>query len=151
MAVSISLEKIDMLRERTGLSYREANRLLEENQGDMVEALIAFEEEYGETPWRERIHVTGHDLAGKIRELVHQGNVTRIHVKQGDNTILQLPVTLGAVGTVLAPWLAAAGVVGALVTRCTIEVERRGDPQGPLGTTEAENSIETIDEVDNEV
>ncbi len=147
--MGISLEKIDMLRDRTGLSYREAKRLLVDNDGDVVDALIAFEEEYEETRWRERMHVTGQDLAGKIKELVHQGNVTRIHVKQGDDTILQLPVTLGAVGTVLAPWLAAAGVVGALVTRCTIEVERRGEPGASRSPGEDEEAQDRADEVDN--
>ncbi len=146
--MSISLDKIDMLRDRTGTTYREAKRLLEENEGDLVEALIAFEEEYGDTPWRERIHVTGQDLAVKIKELVHQGNVTRIHVKQDDNTILQLPVTLGAVGTLLAPWLAVAGVVGALVTRCTVEVERRGEPQALVTMPEDGDDMDNDDEVD---
>jgi hypothetical protein len=124
--MEIGLEKIDVIRERTGVSYREARALLEQAGGDVVGALIAYEGSQEERTWRERIHVSGGDLVGKVKELLHQGNVTNILVKQGEETILQFPVTVGAVGTLVAPWLAVLGVVGALVTRSTIEVERRG-------------------------
>lgn len=132
--MEISLEKIDVIRERTGVGYREARALLEESGGDVVGALIAYEGSKQERTWRERIHVSGGDLVGKVRELLHQGNVTNIVVKQGEETILQFPVTVGAVGTLVAPWLAVLGVVGALVTRSTIEVERRGVAPPGAGT-----------------
>ncbi|HAI21691.1 MAG TPA: ubiquitin [Clostridiales bacterium UBA8153] len=124
--MEISLEKIDVIRERTGIGYREARALLEASGGDVVGALIAHEGSQAERTWRERIHVSGGELASKVRELLHQGNVTNIVVKQGEETILQFPVTIGALGTLVAPWLAVLGAVGALVTRSTIEVERRG-------------------------
>lgn len=132
--MEIGLEKIDVIRERTGVSYREARALLEQAGGDVVGALIAYEGSQEERTWRERIHVSGGDLVGKVKELLHQGNVTNILVKQGEETILQFPVTVGAVGTLVAPWLAVLGVVGALVTRSTIEVERCGVAPPGVGT-----------------
>lgn len=61
----------------------------------------------------------------KVKELIHQGNIRKITItnKEG-KTILVLPLTLGVVGAVLAPMLAAVGAIAALVTDCTITVER---------------------------
>lgn len=65
-------------------------------------------------------------MVDRIGELLHEGNVTRIIVKDDANkTLLEIPVTVGVVGVVLAPWLAALGVIAALVTNCRIVVERR--------------------------
>jgi Domain of unknown function (DUF4342) len=62
----------------------------------------------------------------KVRELLHEGNVSRILVKdEGGKPLLEIPVTAGVVGVLIAPWLAAAGVVAALATRCTIVVVRK--------------------------
>jgi len=70
--------------------------------------------------------VAGKDLGAKVQELLHEGNVTRIIVKdEAGKTLLEIPVTVGVVGVLVAPWLAALGVVAALVANCTIVVERR--------------------------
>ena len=69
--------------------------------------------------------VKGDELLKKVKELIHQGNIRKITItnKEG-KTILVLPLTLGVVGAVLAPMLAAVGAIAALVTDCTITVER---------------------------
>jgi hypothetical protein len=72
----------------------------------------------------EEWHLKGDELAGKVKELLHEGNVRRIIVKQEGHRILEIPLTVGVVGTLLAPWLAAVGALGALLTHCTIEVVR---------------------------
>jgi hypothetical protein len=74
----------------------------------------------------ERFDVKSEDLVKKVKELLHEGNVTKIivHDEQG-RLLLELPVTAGLIGVVLAPWLAAVGAIAALVTRCTISVERK--------------------------
>lgn len=66
------------------------------------------------------------EVVQKVKELVHEGNVTRIMVKdeKGD-LLLDLPVTVGVVGLVLAPLLAAAGAIAAIATKCTLTIERR--------------------------
>jgi uncharacterized membrane protein YvbJ len=75
---------------------------------------------------REEFTVSGDDLIERIRQLLHEGNVTRVIVKDvNDRVLLEIPATIGVIGVVVAPWLAALGVIAALVTRCKIVVERR--------------------------
>jgi Domain of unknown function (DUF4342) len=76
---------------------------------------------------RERISCRGNELVGRVRELVHEGNVRRVRIRHDDHEVMSFPVTVGVVGTLLAPWLAAVGAVAALLGRCEIEVERDGD------------------------
>jgi hypothetical protein len=74
----------------------------------------------------EEYTVSGSNLVDRVRELLHEGNVTRIIVKdEAGKTLLEIPVTVGVVGVVVAPWLAALGVIAALVANCKIVVERR--------------------------
>jgi hypothetical protein len=84
-----------------------------------------------ERTWWESIKVDGGELLDCVKKLVHEGNVRRIVIKQGTRTIAEFPLTLGVVGTVLAPVLAAVGALSALLTECSIEVERSepGKPQ----------------------
>jgi len=75
---------------------------------------------------KEEYTVSSDDLVGKIKELLHEGDVTRIIVKDEKGiTLLEIPAWAGVVGAILAPWLAALGVIAALATRCTITVVRR--------------------------
>jgi hypothetical protein len=74
-------------------------------------------------------------VVGKIKELIHQGNVRRIIIKNDDGkSLIEVPLTVGVVGAVLAPVWAAIGAVAALVTSCSIEVER--EPEGDASTEE---------------
>lgn len=74
----------------------------------------------------EEYSVSSDNLIQRVKELLHEGNVTRIIVKneKGD-TLLEIPATVGVIGVVLVPWLAALGAIAALATRCKIVVERR--------------------------
>ena len=75
---------------------------------------------------REEYMVSGSNLVDRVRELLHEGNVTRVIVKDdAGKTLLEIPASVGVIGVVLAPWLAALGVVAALVANCRIVVERR--------------------------
>ncbi|MGE5549848.1 MAG: DUF4342 domain-containing protein [Bacteroidota bacterium] len=117
-----TLGKIDLLRERADISYEEAKKALESHDGSVVDALIAIER--GERSRREEFYVRGNEVVEKVKELLHKANVTKIRVKQDDRVILDLPVTAGVVGAVVAPELAILGAVTALFTKCTVEVER---------------------------
>jgi hypothetical protein len=73
----------------------------------------------------EEIRVSGEDLLKKVKQLIREGNVRRIVIKdKEDKTVIELPLTIGVVGVVLAPMLAAVGAIAALVTECTILVVR---------------------------
>jgi hypothetical protein len=75
---------------------------------------------------REEFNVSGSNLVDRVNELLHEGNVTRIIVKdEQGKQLLEIPATVGVLGVIVAPWLAALGVIAALVTNCRIVVERR--------------------------
>lgn len=83
----------------------------------------------------EEIQVLGRDLVAKVSELLHEGNVQRIVVKdEKGNTFVEIPVTVAAVSVILAPVLAAIGVLSAMAAKFTIVVVR----SGPKTTPEAE-------------
>ena len=75
------------------------------------------------TVW-ETIEIKGEQLVAKIKELIAEGNVRRIRIRQKDQLIAEFPLTIGVVGAVLAPVLAAVGALAALLTDCSIDVER---------------------------
>jgi len=76
----------------------------------------------------ETIKIQGTELLGKVKEFIHEGNVRRVVIKQGDRTIAEFPLTAGVVGTVFSPILAAVGALAALLNECSIDVERVGTP-----------------------
>ncbi len=73
---------------------------------------------------REEFKVSGEALVDKIKELAHEGNIRRIIIKdKSDRTLIDIPLTFGVIGALLAPQLAAIGAIAALVTNATIVVE----------------------------
>ncbi len=73
----------------------------------------------------EEFHVNGEELIARIKKLVHEGNIRKIIIKDKDGKVLiEFPMTLGVVGLVLAPTLAAVGAIAALVSEATIVVEK---------------------------
>ncbi len=74
----------------------------------------------------ESFRVNGDNLLAKVKELIREGNVRKITIKDKTGKVLIVfPLTIGVVGAVLAPVLAAVGAIAALVTECTISVERK--------------------------
>ncbi|MDN5325719.1 MAG: hypothetical protein PWP41_415 [Moorella sp. (in: firmicutes)] len=140
------LEKIDQLRKRLGLSYREAKEALDRAGGDLLEALIQYEEGVKEET-QSALGNWGSKLIERIRNILHQGNVTRIKVKKDGKTVAEIPATAGALGIlgVLASSelavLAGLSTVAALFNRYTLEVER------PDGRVE-EHSLAPDEQVD---
>ena len=75
---------------------------------------------------REEFRVNGEELLKKVKELIKAGNARRIIIKNEEGeTLVELPLTLGAVGAILVPVLAAVGAIAALVAKCTIVVEKK--------------------------
>ena len=73
----------------------------------------------------EEFQVNGEELIGKIKELLHEGNIRRLIIRNEEGkTLIVLPLTLGVVGALVAPQLAALGAIAALLTKGTIVVER---------------------------
>lgn len=75
---------------------------------------------------QEQFKVYGHEVLKKVKELIKEGNVRRIIIKnEKGKTMVEIPVTFAVVGAVFAPILAAVGALAAVVNKCTIEVERK--------------------------
>lgn len=87
-----------------------------------------------DSPQYESVKLQGGQLLEQVKQLIHEGNVRRVIVKQDERTIAEFPLTLGLVGVALAPVLAAVGAIAALLTNCTIEIERRTESAAPDAT-----------------
>jgi uncharacterized membrane protein len=82
-----------------------------------------------EKTYTERIKVAGDQILSVVRTVIHEGNVRRLIIRNEDDRVLiEIPVTFGVVGVLVAPVAAALGAIAALVTHCTIEIERVGEP-----------------------
>jgi hypothetical protein len=94
--------------------------------------------------WQEELSATGDELIDRVKSLVTEGNVRRIIIKQDDRVLVELPLTIGVVGVLLAPQLAAIGAIAALVTRCTITVDREDPGKGPNGPSGSASSSSSM-------
>lgn len=81
------------------------------------------------TDTHEKIEVKGEDLLAKFKEIVHEGNIRKVTIlnEEGEQ-IVEIPLTVGVVGALLLPSLAAVGAIAAIVTKCTLEIERAEEP-----------------------
>ncbi|WP_026476311.1 DUF4342 domain-containing protein [Alkaliphilus transvaalensis] len=122
--MDINLEKIDTIRERTGVSYKEAKEVLERNNGNLVDSLIELEEK-GNKNWSESLGIAGNDIIEKLKRIIKTGNVTRVILKKDGEIMLNIPVTAGAVGVVLAPLVSIIGVSAAVASKATIEIVKK--------------------------
>src|SRR6266705_147366 len=78
--------------------------------------------------YQEELQVMGEQLLTRVKELLHEGNVRRIIIKQEGRSIMEFPLTVGVVGVVAAPVLVAIGAISALIAQCSIEVVRSEPP-----------------------
>lgn len=130
--MDITLQKIDLIRERTGLNYAEARELLEEANGDVVQAFVILEEEEGEdmdmdfnmdVNMAEMREMMSENVMSPVKRVIAKGNRTRIRVKNADGTLLEFPATLGIAGALWAPRATALGAMALLMAQYTLEVD----------------------------
>jgi len=95
-----------------------------------------------ERTWREKVEGTTDQIFAQIRKLIDEGNIRRVLVKHQGRVIAEFPLTVGVVGTVIAPVAAAIGALTAVLAECTIEVEKTAPPdsrteEGPAADVSA--------------
>lgn len=147
------LEKLDMIRERTGATYSEADEALTAANDDVVKAILEIErkehqnvDSNSNSALKEEFWVKGNELVDKAKELIKKGNVTKINVKSEDGeTLVEIPVTIGVLGTVIAPYVAILGGLAALITRCKIEIIRNNP------AVKTETSLYNVEDPDDEI
>lgn len=120
--MEITLEKIELVKDRTGVTYAEAKKALEDAEGSVVDAIIAIEETVNAGQKGRGFGQKGEALFASIKELVKKGNVAKIQVKKDGELVLNVPVNAGLVGVVIAPIASVVGVVAAFGFKCVIEV-----------------------------
>lgn len=132
----ITLEKIDIIRERTGVSYTDAKEALEACSGNVVDALIYIEQNKKTT--MNNIYTTKDEFLDWLKDLVKKGNVNRVRIKKDEKVIVDIPINAGIAATLTVliwPPLIAIGILTAVVTKVTIEITKDD------GTVEVVNKI----------
>lgn len=126
------LEKIDLIRARMGVSYKEAKDALEAAGGDIIAALINLEEKGRNIG--EKAMDRGNEFLGQIKRVFKKGQDYRIKIKKGDETVYEVPASVGALGVLAAvassevAILGALGTVAAMASNYTLEFERSVEP-----------------------
>ncbi|GAA0078771.1 DUF4342 domain-containing protein [Clostridium sp. CTA-5] len=152
----ITLEKVDKIIERTGVSYSIAKEALEARNGDVLEALIYIESiqsgientdyDINNDKEENKNQITIEELKVFIKDLIHKGNISRIKIKKDDSELIDVPVNAGIAAGVIAvliPPILAAGVIAAIATKITIEITKND------GSVEVINKY--VSKVSNEV
>jgi len=151
--MEITLEKIELVKDRTGVSYKEAKEALESSNGSVVDAIISIEESI-DVKAKSKIGEQSAMVVDKIKSAVRKGNVSKVIVRKGDEVMLNLPVSVSIIGSVLAPWAAVAGIIAVFGTKCTIElVKDNGEviDISEIATETFEDVVEKGSEIANEV
>ena len=151
--MEITLEKIELVKDRTGVSYKEAKEALEFAGGNVVDAIIYIEENI-DNDYSAKEKKTVDKVVNTVKETVRKGNVTKIRIYHGDDVVLNLPVTIGAAGAILFPWGAVASAVAAAVTKCRVELVKEdgtvvdvSEKAGNVYDTVIDKGAVVIDEV----
>lgn len=120
--MDISLEKIDTVVARTNATFKEAKEALEKAEGNVVEAIIFIED--NQTSWTDNMSDKGERMIDKVKEILRKGNVTKITIRKDGEIIMNIPVNAAALGTIISAPLALVGVGTALLSKCTIEIQK---------------------------
>lgn len=120
--MEITLEKIELVKERAGVSYKEAKEALEAADGSVIDAIIDLEEKKEEEQTKAGATDARVDaILSAIKSTIKKGNMSRIIIKRRGEVFLNLPLTIGILGTVVAPWGAILSVIAAIGFDCDVE------------------------------
>lgn len=124
----ISLESVDEVIERTGVSYSKAKEALEYSNGDILEAIIYLENQDNKSEAHsDKTSETIDEFKTWLKETLKKGNISRIKIKKDEKVLVDIPVNAGiaiAVMSVVMPAILAFGVVAAVATKITIEITK---------------------------
>jgi len=115
----VTLEKIDKIVERTGVTFEEAREALNKCNGDVVEAIILIQ---SEPDLKQEKDSKVSDIISTLKEYIRKGNVSRIIVENDGEVILSIPVTVGVIGAVIAPVIAVIGLGATVINKVTVKV-----------------------------
>ncbi|HSH36321.1 DUF4342 domain-containing protein [Schnuerera sp.] len=145
--MDISLEQVDMVVERTGVTFAEAKDALERTDGDVVDAIILIEK--NRTSWSDDVADRSQQMIDKVKEILRKGNVTKITVKKDGEILMNIPVTAAALGSIISVPLALIGLGSAIVSKCTIEVLKEDGEVININNLMAKNTQNPMDNSDS--
>ncbi|HOW22018.1 MAG TPA: DUF4342 domain-containing protein [Sedimentibacter sp.] len=114
-----TLQKIDEILKRTNTDYTTAKEALQAANGDVLEAIILIEKQQkGRISGFSR----GEQIMDQLKDIIAKGNATKLTIKKDNEVIINIPITAGLVGALIAPFLSAAGITVALLAKCSVEI-----------------------------
>lgn len=120
--MEINLEKIELVKERTGATYAESKEALERTDGNVVDAIIDIEEKMSKKIAEpDEAVLNDNPIFAKIKKIITKGNVNRIVVSKNGTTYVNFPLTASVLGLALVPWSVILGIIAALGTQCDIQ------------------------------
>ena len=122
--MEITLEALELVKDRTGVTYKEAKEALEAADGNVVNAIIAIEEKINSTGTPGKFTRKADVTVQQIKDFIKKGNVNKLTIKRNDEVILNLPINIGIIGTILFPWAGVASTIAAFGTKCTVELTK---------------------------
>lgn len=121
----ITLEQVDQVRERSNVSYQKAKEVLEETNGDVLEAIVLLESgKSGKSKAKENASDFGNEVIKTLKDFLKSGNVNRILVEKDEDVLMNIPVTVGAIGAIFLTSAMTVGLIAALATGCVIKIHK---------------------------
>ena len=145
----VTLEKIDQVVDRTGVTYEQARDALNACEGDVIDTIIYLEK--SQHSFMENINIKSNEVTDTLKDLLKKGNVTRVTVEKDGEVLLNLPVTVGAIGLVMAPVVALIGFGAAFVTKYTIKIVKEDSEEIDVNKATEEKVAEVKKMVDEKL
>ena len=120
--MEVTLEKIELVKDRTGVTYKEAKEALEAADGNVVDAIVSIEDKTDGETSSQKISEKGNEIMDKIKEVIDRGNASRIIISKDGDRLLNLPLNAGVIGAIVAPWGVILGVAASFGFNCKIEI-----------------------------
>lgn len=145
-----NLQKIDDILKRTNTDYSTAKQALEDANGDVLEAIILIENQYKNQQYSQSASGKGEQILNQLKDVLTKGNATKLTIKKNNDVIVNLPITAGLIGALIAPFLSAAGITAALLTQCSVEITQADGKVVDLGQ-KVDQGIDAVKDVMQDV
>ena len=120
--MTITLEQIDEVINRTGATYHQAKEALQFSEGDVVEAIIYIETLKKDKASSDRPYVNGEEIIGVLKDMIKKGNVARITLEKNGKVVVDIPILAGLVGALVFTPATVASILAALIAGCDLKI-----------------------------
>lgn len=121
----ITLEMVDEVINRTGVTYKEAKEVLELYDGDLLKAIVHIEEQKTGASQSSGKTLNGQEIVDKLKALVNEGFINQITIVKSGKVVVDIPIMAGAIGAVIFTIPTVAAIVAAVATGCEIKIVKK--------------------------